>query len=377
MSNHFDILDMSMYTQARQSRGESKTSNVVCFVGEMGIGKTQTVKEWSESRHFELETIILGRIPSVDIGGIPVPNQETRELVHYSTKKLIGGNISEGAKGRVIFFDELASAQEDTQVAVQAIIEDRELDGAKVPDNVFFVTATNLPEHTGGANDLVASLRSRLLFVTFRFDYIEWLRRARTDWKVEMEIFQYHGWSEGKNLNKFDANSASLSQPDPRGWIKIDEAFKAVMHQHGYKSVYELFRENESLAVSIMDGLIGSGSASEFWGFIKCNGSLPSVQDVIGSPESAPVPTQPDAQHAILYNMTHYISRKAEEYKEDKNSEGVTKRTVDSFFTYLRRLPRPMAALGFKILSDATDEFTNKSSKFAEFRIDYSDVVEV
>lgn len=364
---YFDILEASR--QSQMDHQENRDSIVVCFVGEPGIGKTQMIHAYAKSINYKVDTIILGRIPPVDIGGIYAPNFTTQELMHFRTTRLIGASSFPAEHdGLIVFFDELGSAQEDTQVAIQSLIQEMEQDGQKVDRKVMYVCATNLPEHTGGANDLVASLRSRLLFVPFKFNKESWFEKARKEWNILPEIYSFNQWREGDALlGTGNADSSQLSNPDPRGWNKVNYGLRGAMKANGCETVFDLFARHQELVRMIVAGQIGEASSQEFCGFLKAQGSLPTVREVLDHPDSAALPSGSCEQYAVVFNLEYAMAQLAEKGR-------IASDRIESVYTYIRRLPRPMAVLAFRRLTKTVEQFNNHRC-FGEFRTEYKSLL--
>lgn len=354
---YFEILEATRLTQ--MSHFENGDSSVVCFVGEPGIGKTQTVGAYAKHINYGLDTIILSQMAPVDVGGVYAPDHEKRELIHYITTRMIGGDIPHDKDGLIIFLDELAGAAQDVQVAIQSIIQDRVLSGRKASDRVMFVCATNLPEHTNGANDLIKSLASRLLFVTYKFEPKSWFEKARTEWEILPEVYAFNMWQEGRALNQFERDSTSLSYPDPRGWNKVNHTLRCALQASGSGDLFELFKVKPDLVRLILAGQLGEGMANEFAGFMRNQGELPTVKEVFQNPAKARIPKSSDAQHAIIFNIDMALSRQ----KKEKGRPN--QRDIDATYDYLVRLPKPMAVLGYRVMANSTEEFTTSSKHFA------------
>lgn len=364
---YFDILEASR--QSQMVHHENHDSVVVCFVGEPGIGKTQTVHAYAESINYGVDTLILGNIPPVDVGGIYAPDFQRKELVHFVTTRLIGGSgFPTDKDGLIVFFDEIGSAAEDTQVAIQSLIQEMAQDGRKVSPNVMFICATNLPEHTGGANDLVASLRSRLLFVQYRFNMDTWFEKALKEWNILTEIYGFHRWKEGSALLGDDnANSSQLSNPDPRGWNKVNFGLRGAMKSKGCESAFDLFAQHKELVRMIVAGQVGEAMSQEFCGFLKAQGSLPTVREVLSHPDSASLPPGSCEQYAIVYNLEYAMAQLAEKGRIPSDK-------IEAVYTYIRRFDRPMAVLAFRKLTKTIEQFT-KHHCFGQFRDDYKSML--
>ena len=79
------MLSVSMETQTNGIYG---AGTPLGFVSDPGLGKTAIVRSFCESINHHCEVIILGRVPSIDIGGMYAPNFETKELIQDEIDKL-------------------------------------------------------------------------------------------------------------------------------------------------------------------------------------------------------------------------------------------------------------------------------------------------
>lgn len=367
---YYKLLEISRRTQERHFT--SGDSTILCQVAPMGVGKTKRIETYAKRVEYDLDTIILGRMSNLDVGGLYAPDKEYSKIVHLVTRRLVGGDEhrrTKGSKGLIIHFDELGSASPETQVAIQSLIQDRMLEGVRVPDWVMFVASTNLPEHTGGANDLVASLRSRLTFIDYQFDYKEWLKLARTEWDVIPEIYSFHAWSEGRNMHVFDSNSNALSSPDPRAWSKVNNAFMVAMEIDGYERLTDMYRLDQTVCHTLLKGKIGEKHASEFMGFMKFQADLPTVSEILEKPRKALVPKRSDAGTAIIHNLAHHLSK-----REAEEGGFVDQEDLEAVYTYLRRMDRTIAVMGFRTIEQASKSFTSGTPEYQRFRNDFSDL---
>ena len=334
--NFFELLDASRKTQTSGVRG---AGSPLLFMASPGTTKTAQVRSYCESINHHCEVIILGRIPSVDIGGVYAPNFDTGELQHMITHRLLGEiEAAEGKDGICLFFDEVGNTTDDQQTSIQSFIEDRCLEGRPVPDNVWSVFATNPDDSNCGSHKLVRSFLDRVIPIEV------------TDDDVHPHVIAFNRWKEGTAFHEFDPNSKDMAQPSPRSWTKLSHVLKT---DPGKRSLPLLGK-----------GCIGTGRWNEFQGFLRVAAEMPSVNDILAEPNSAYVPNEPDANYAIVCNIAEGLKRR----------ENLDREMVDSIITYLRRLSETFGVFGFKMATKAHPDFSQKSNAFAQFCVDHKDL---
>tara|TARA_R110000824_G_scaffold91379_5_gene222456 strand:- start:17416 stop:18546 length:1131 start_codon:yes stop_codon:yes gene_type:complete len=342
-----------------------------------GIGKTASVQAYCDSINNHCEVIILGRIPSIDIGGMYVPNMATGELDHFISRKLLGEiKGAEGKDGICIFFDELPNTTEEQQTAIQSLVQDRVLEGRKIPDNVWFIFAGNFTGSNCGANEVVLSLQDRLAPVLILSDhsttspseksvpgtYIsvqrdifpEWMNLAVDEWKLHDWVTGYNQYMKGEAFHSFDPG-VSGAQPSPRKWTKLSNLLK-IPGIDGQE--LQLLGQAE----------IGASQWAEFWGWVQLGQKVPVYEDVCNDPDDCPRPPdeKPDHQYAVIMNIAKGVK---------DAGDLITKEEVDSVLTYLRRLPETFAAYGWKVCKKNNDDFAQRSSSVAVFTQEYGESI--
>ena len=358
------LLNASRITQTSERKGEGAP---LLFLSDRGVGKTAKVQAYCDSINHLLITIILGRIPSVDVGGLKIPNFETKELDTFVSRKILGDVPSaDQYDGICVFFDEVSATTEDQQSSIQSIIEDRNLEGNAVPDHVWFCFAGNTVDSNCGSNEIIRSLLDRVVVVEISDEDIAeeifpaWLEWADGDGDIHPYITAFLRWSRSGGERNFfhDSNpqSSELAQPSARAWTKLS-AF--------------LSQELESDALNrIGKGLVGQGAYSEFRGFLKLGGELPTVEEVYATPDTARVPTG----SCSISGLFAVISNVAGDLRSRRGTSLSTE-TVEAVITYVRRLDDAFAVFGFKQAAAAHPDFAKASKEYSQFLVDHKDLV--
>ena len=207
--------------------------------------------------------------------------------------------IREGVGRSALILEELSDAPVPMQNALCGVIYDRRAGNLMLERNELFIIATgNRTEDKSGANRITSKLAGR----TRRFDFVEniddWTQWA-LDNEIDPVLIQFLRFRPGQ-LSDFDPNR--FANPMPRNWERVSFIPESLPSQ--------LFYDNVA-------GEVGEGAAAEYTGFRKIYASLPDVDSVLLSPDTADVPTDP----ATLFALTGALARKATKDNFDRVSK--------------------------------------------------------
>ncbi len=212
-------------------------------------------------------------------------------------------NLRAGQGRSALILEELSDAPIPMQNALCGVIYDRRAGNLKLSDELFIIATGNRTEDKSGANRITSKLANR----TRRFDFVENIDDW-TEWALDNDIdpvlIQFIRFRPGL-LSEFDPNR--FANPTPRAWERVNFIPGSLPD--------ELFFDNVA-------GEVGEGAAAEFTGFRKIYMSLPDVDSILLSPDTADVPSDP----ATLYALTGALARKS------------TKDNFDRVSKYLQRL---------------------------------------
>ena len=277
----------------------------VLIKGAPGIGKTEIVAQACAAAGAALVIMHPAVSDPTDFKGLPaVVNTHAEFLPYGQLRKLI-----EATGLTVCFIDDIGQAPHAVQAALMQLIQQREIDGIRISDNVVFCGATNDNSHMAGVQSILEPVKSRWhTIVELVPDQIEWVRWAKKEGLPEetLAFVMFRGMDA---LHAFKPTRELTNTPSPRTVTAAAKLFAAGLATH-----------------TILAGACGDGWASEFLGFIKVYRSLPNPDECIRNPRTAPVPSDDDA--STLYAIAVAVSLRATK----KNLAGVTE--------YLKRLPK-------------------------------------
>ena len=197
-------------------------------------------------------------------------------------------NLRQGVGRAALILEELSDAPIPMQNALCGVIYDRRAGNHKLTDQLFIIATGNRTEDKSGANRITTKLAGR----TRRFDFTENIDDF-TEWAlandIPAELIQFLRFRPNL-LSAFDPNV--FASPTPRNWSRVARIPTSLPDQ--------LFFDNVA-------GDVGEGAAAEYTGFRRIYASLPDVDSVLLSPDTADVPTDP----ATLFALTGALARKA------------------------------------------------------------------
>lgn len=341
---------MKVFTHAfeTQSHGELGEHNVPCLVGDPGVGKNQLLQEWAKDHNYKVTTLLLANQDSLDVGGMWAPDFEANELKHMITP-MFTGPIPEGYDGEIIELDEIGNAQAEVQTAFLSILETRKHENIDIPSNRVFSAATNKADTGCGGGRMLNSLQARLLQINVEPDADKWI-----EWAIKNDVYRpiisFINFSK-ESLNDFDPKATEFGQPNPRSWHKLSALLK---------------KDDSPESRSLYAGAkVGQATAAKFAGFCQLDGELPTVDEILAHPDEAILPAVHVAsQYAIVSNLAFWLT-------SNKGTK-IPKESIEAMITYLRRMQEPLAVFGFRMLRQASEDFS-QCSAYGEFVADFQD----
>ena len=203
-----------------------------------------------------------------------------------------------------VLVDELSDASISVQNVMCGLIFDRQVGRVVFSPDVYLIATGNRTRDKSGANRVVSKLSNRTLNLTFDADLDDWIDWAQ-DAGIDTLLIRFLRFRPAL-LNAFDPDMES--SPTPRQWEKVSR-IPTTLERGCY--------------IELLSGLVGEGAAAEYLGFREIIHRLPDTDDVLHSPQRAPVPRDP----ALLYA---YVGALAEICDADN---------FDQVALYLRRLP--------------------------------------
>lgn len=185
---------------------------------------------------------------------------------------------------------------------------DRAVGQRKLHKNVAIVCAGN--KETDGAivQPMSTALQSRLVHFELQVDVEEWCDWASSK-GIDHRILSYLGYRPEAIYN-FSADHTDKTYACPRTWEFANRILQVV-------------DTNQHVCLQMLAGTIGEGVAREFIGFCKIQDQLPTLAQIIASPESTTIPDDISAMWALSGALGSRL--------DEANSQPIMK--------YMKRLP--------------------------------------
>jgi hypothetical protein len=114
---------------------------------------------------------------------------------------------------------------------------------------------------------------------------------------------------------------------------------------------------NSAIEAQMLEGTVGPAATAEFVGFLRLFRQLPSIDEILLTPETAPLPDDPSAQIAIATALGRAMS-----------DQSITKGTK-----YLDRMPTEMRVLAMRDAA-ARDRAITQTPEFVRFGVEQAEV---
>jgi hypothetical protein len=229
--------------------------------GPPGVGKTTILKDFAESRDYELRVKHLSRMDSTDWSGIPKQSQDYTEFLPISLFK------PPKKKRLVIFFDELNTAMPQVLNAALDVILEKKADSETFSEKASFkpetiiLAAGNLgPDEDGTyVEELSMAVKTRLIQVRLETNLKDW-----KDWAIEKKIhpkiISYID-SEEKLIDYNAFKNNEKQAPTPRGWERLSNIIKTIE-----ENITEKQKRNNLVKIFSI-GAVGVKRGNEFFEF--------------------------------------------------------------------------------------------------------------
>ena len=309
--------------------------------GACGVGKSQIVSQVAEDLDYAFLDVRAVQLDPIDLRGLP-------RIVADSTEWVPPKFLPSTGRG-ILFLDELTSAPQMTQAGCYQLVLDRKLGEYKLPEGWVVLAAGNPASERGVHFSMPRPLRNRFVHLDLEPDLMDWCRWAIRS-KVRSEIIAFLRFKPAL-LHDADATSDQNAWPTPRSWEMASNVLAGLAARSGTASA--------EIEAQMLEGTIGPATTAEFIGFLRLFRQLPSIDEVLLNPETAPLPDEPSAQIAIATALGRAMSDQS----------------IANGAKYLERMPTEMRVLAMRDAA-ARDRAITHTPEFVRFGVEHAEVIQ-
>lgn len=276
----------------------------VLIKGAPGIGKTDIVKHACALAGAAVIFMHPAISDPTDFKGMPAVTNKGTEAHFLPFGDLM--LLISATKPTVCFIDDIGQAPHGVQAALMQLIQERRINGHQISEHVIFCGATNDTSHRAGVQGLLEPVKSRFhTIVELVPDVPTWCEWALGPGAMPAELIGFIKFRP-QLLNAFEATRELTNSPSPRTVAAVGEWVKCGV-----------------TSLPVLAGAAGQAFAAEFIGFLQIYRQLPSIEDILRNPATAPVPANPAALYAVAAALTRRLEPA----------------TAAAVFTYASRMP--------------------------------------
>jgi hypothetical protein len=262
----------------------------VLITGAPGIGKSDIVDQAAKTASAD---VILSH-PAVsdptDAKGLPwVVDGSATFLPFGELQRAISAD-----RPTVWFLDDLGQATPAVQASFMQLLLARRVNGHAISDHVTFIAATNRRSDRAGVSGILEPVKSRFAsIVELVPDVDSWCSWA-LDHDVPPELIAFLRFKPDL-LCAFTASNDLVNSPVPRTWshaAKILTLGLPTGVQH-----------------AALSGAVGDAAATELLAFLRLYAQLPSIDQILLTPTTAPIPTAPASLYAVASALAYRANK--------------------------------------------------------------------
>jgi len=217
-----------------------------------------------------------------DAKGLPWPEKGAKTATFLPFGDLARALAAE--KLTVWDLDDLGQATPAVQASFMQLLLARSVNGHVLPDCVTFIAATNRRSDRAWVSGILEPVKSRFTMIveleTNLNDWCEWAIKNG----MAPELIAFLRFRPNL-LHKLEATADLTNSPCPRTWASVGKILKLKLRGH--------------LELAAISGAVGEGAASEFIAFLRVYREMPSIDGILLTPDTAPIPKEPSALYAV------------------------------------------------------------------------------
>jgi hypothetical protein len=313
--------------------------------GACGVGKSQIVAQVARDLDIDFLDVRAVQLDPVDLRGLPRIASDQTEWVPPKFLPTEGKGI--------LFLDELTSAPQMTQAGCYQLVLDRRLGEYVLPAGWVVIAAGNPASERGVHFAMPRPLRNRFVHLELEADLNDWCKWA-VGAGVRPEIIAFLRFKPDL-LHAADTTSDANAWPTPRSWEMASHVLCGVARRQNTA----LLTGAGEFEAQLLDGTVGQAASGELLAFLRLFRQLPSIDEILLNPETAPLPAETSAQIAISTALGRVM----------------TDSSIGRGLKYLDRMPAEMRVMAMRDAA-ARDRAITHTPEFIRFGIEHQEVVQ-
>lgn len=259
--------------------------------GSPGVGKSESVRQYAESRGAILCDIRLSQYESVDLRGLPdIESGQTVWRVP-STIPFVNTQFPTDTP-IVLFLDEILQAPPSVQAVAFQLVLDRRIGEHKLLPNVQIVAASNRTTDMAGTSAPLTPLLNR-------FAHFE----------IEVSIDAWKAWAY---QNGVDTRVIGFLSLRPALLDQFQTALKtrarAFATPRAWRMASEIIKRGV-VSFSPLAACVGAGVATELITFLESSQDVPSFESIVEAPAKVALPERTDGLYATVSMCVARVTR--------------------------------------------------------------------
>ena len=298
-----------------------------------GRGKSELIRDYvnevsTEKEPFGFSTAFLGTYTPPDLLGYMFKGEreyDGRKITVTDPTLPMWMITTEGKplwhyKRGILFLDEFAQSEGDVKRSAAELLLNRQLGPWKMPPGWTVIAASNRMTDRSGVTKSLDFVINRRVEIHIS-DSIE----AWTEWAVKNRVQPLTIAFANQNTAIVFADGVPENQGPwctPRSLVMADRIITSLGHDFDASG-----DKGKSSALELVGGMIGDAAAAQYFAFVRLEREMPKFATIIKDPKGVKVPTKPDAQMLVCYDLAHRV---------DKD-------TAKPVIEYVERMPKEFA----------------------------------
>src|SRR5579871_287580 len=202
--------------------------------------------------------------------------------------------------GGIVVVDEADKMDTDVKKIIGEAALSGRLGPHRLPKGWRVWMAGNRSEDRSGSTKELDHLINRRMEIDVTDDLESWV-----DWAMNNGVMPLTVAFASQNPQIVFADKVPDKQGPwctPRSLVGADRYLQAISEKGNIP--------DDPTAMEEVGGIIGQGATAQYFAFVKLEREMPKYETIVAGPDKAKLPTKPDAQMLVCYNLAHRVTQK-------------------------------------------------------------------